>query len=260
MLGSVGAGLGLQVRLQPVSLELGLYQRTQVFGQCLIVEEGGRAGGTGVAGGRKLHELHLAGEGTPGARGIGTTILNGVFQVEERPHLVIRVVGIDQDGSLTQQCPVALKCQVDDGVHQGVAGTDKLGRRFARHVDGFLVKGDALVAAQDVPEAGHAAATANEGRDVGDLVAPGLTRVQRASEMLKGGLKEGGYEMGLQSSSLSPLEVLANLAHAGGVHHVAGQGPVLKQFPHPLLVGQVVHGLKEAGSDLGLVAVPNGLN
>ena len=81
---------------------------------------------------------------------------------------------------------MALESEVDDGVEKRVPWTDEGGEWLMRRRDQLLLKGDPLVPRHHrIAHADLAVAVAHRRRDVGDLVASGLSLANGAAQPLE---------------------------------------------------------------------------
>ena len=65
--------------------------------------------------------------------------------------------------------------------------------------------------------------------------------------------------MRLEAACLCPLHLLAHALHAGGVHRVVDELPLLQQVLHGAWVEGVVHGGVEPRPHFGPLAVADGV-
>ena len=127
--------------------------------------------------------------------------------------------------------------------------------------DQRLLEGDALVTGEHrLADADQAVAVAHRGRDVGDLVAARLPLLGRPAQEPEGLVEEGLDVVRLKASGLGALHVLADAVDPAGVHGVVGERPFFQQVPELAAVERVFQDRRQAGTHIGLVAVPDGLD
>jgi hypothetical protein len=158
--------------------------------------------------------------------------------VDDEHHLgrQAHVARVHQHRALLELVAVLLEHQVGHRLHQRVGRVQQAGHRRAdavKHADVLLLEADALVAAQHgvgiaaVAPGDLAVALADDGRDVGDLVAARFTRAQLAAQLLEGLGEERADEEGLQLAGLGLLHLLLDGEEALLVHHLFAQGVAL---------------------------------
>ena len=120
-----------------------------------------------------------------------------------------------------QQVAVALQREINDGVEQWVAGTDKGRQRLAGWGDEVLLEGDPFVAVEHgLAGADQPVALAYDRRDVGHLVTARLPLPHGTPKPTEA-LEEKGLDVvGLEAAGLGALHVLPDALHAASVHGV----------------------------------------
>ena len=178
------------------------------------------------------------------------------------------VGGVHEDRALAHQIAVLLQHDVADGEHERVAGMDHLGEGDARPVeraDGFLGETDALVAFQDggefaaVAPGDLAVALADEGGDVGDLQAARLAGIHGTAETLERLREERADEVGLEAARLGHFHLLLHSEEPLGAHGFLRERVAFEEFLDVAAVEGGVDAVREAGADLGLVVVADGI-
>ena len=91
--------------------------------------------------------------------------------------------------------------------------------------------------------------------DVPDLVASGLALPECAAEALEGFAEELLNVVGLKASGLGAFHVLTDLGHAAGSHEFGDEGAIFHEPFEVRAVDGGLDGLREAGLNLGILAV-----
>ena len=150
-----------------------------------------------------------------------------VGEQEEQMRLVAVVGRVHEDGALAQEVAVLFQQHVADGEHERVAGMKHAGEGSAglvQRADGFLGEADALVALEHgsefaaVAAGDEAVALADRGRNVGDLEAVGLARINGTAQRLEGFHEEGADEVGLEAAGLGLFHLFLHRKEAFGAH------------------------------------------
>ena len=100
---------------------------------------------------------------------------------------------------------------------------------------------------------------ADDGRDVGDLVAAGLPLGDAPTQAGESGQEERLDVVGLEAPSLGVFESASDLFDVGFGKDLRVEGAFRNEPVEPLPHGGV-DDLVEPGSDLRLIAVPNGVH
>ena len=188
-------------------------------------------------------------------------VLNGVVEVEENARLRAGVALIDQHGPPPQQVSMSLEGQVDRCIEQRVSRTDKCGKRLARRCHQRLLEHDALVARQDrLSDADDSVSVADRRRHVRGFVAPRFPLLGRSAQALKRFEEERLDVVRLKPLGLGPLHLLPDSADAAGVHRIVSEGAILQKVLNLAVIERMLHNLCEPGANLGLIAVPDGLD
>ena len=111
-----------------------------------------------------------------------------------------------------------------------------------------------------VPAADLAVPLTDDGRDMGDLVTPGLPCAQLAAQLLERLGEEGADEVGLQLARFGLVHLFLQREQALNIHHLVAQGVALEDG---LQVGGIecaIHLLVEPGAHLGVIAVADGVD
>ncbi len=224
---------------------------------------GGPAGEVAGAVGQEADELEAFGE--DGAVGG----LHLVGEEEEDGGRGGVVGGVDQEGAAAEEVGVAFEQHVDHRQHQRVARVEEDGGFEARRVGGLEgggVEADAFVLAEDgfgfaAVAAGDAAvAFAEEGGDVGDLVAAGLAAVEGAAERGEGAEEEGADEAGLEAAGFGAVHLLLHPVEAGGGERFLGEGVAFEQRLQVGVIEAVFDLAVEVGADRGILVVADRLD
>ena len=155
---------------------------------------------------------------------------------------------------------MAFQGEVQGGIEQWVARTDKGRERLAGRGDQGLVEGDALIPGlHRIARTDLAVAIAHRGGHMGHLIAAGFALANAAAQLLEGFQEKRFDIVRLQTARFGAFHVFPYARHAAGVHHVMGQRPVFDQAFQVGAVDAAVDGDVEAITNLRLVAVTDGL-
>ena len=157
---------------------------------------------------------------------------------------------------------------VADGEHERVAGMEHGGEGDARLVeraDGFPGEADALVTLEHgsefaaVAAGDEAVALADGGRNMRDLEAGGLSRMNGTAQRLEGLHEERADEVGLEAAGLGFFHLLLHGEEALGAHGFLGESVAVEDVAKCVAIEGVVDSLAETGANFRLVAVADGL-
>ena len=105
-----------------------------------------------------------------------------MLQVEKNPGGGSDVAVVHEDRPPPQQVAMALQCEVNRGVQQGMAWAQERGQRLALRCDEVLFEGNALVARQNgFAHTDQAVPVAHWRGNMRDLVATRLTLLDRTA-------------------------------------------------------------------------------
>ena len=184
-----------------------------------------------------------------------------MLHVEQHAGFGAHIAFIHQHGAAFQQVPIAFQGEVNDGIEQGMARTDKGSQRLALWSHQGFFKGNPLVTRQDgLANADEAVPVPYRGGDMSDFVAAGFTLLDGAAKALEGFVKEGFDVMGLQAAGVGTFHVLSDALNLAGIHGVVREHPFFKQFLKMATVECGVEHRGEESFDLGLFTMADGLN